>query len=387
MNLYVKVWDNKVEGLDSPGGDLTLWGMKLGEVVGWAAAKAGLKLVEEIVPGIETLIVEGGLAVRPEALTLLVKAGRKTNSDCRLAIGGDVGAFVQSTLFDLASADVFYLTASGTEDFEARMDNSDVVTVTPKERIMEVANGIDWIVSDHIVAPIRHWNTLLWLNLLGLGPRLWGECVQRPAIWGAMRCTWAGLTKLSWSVESLSAALTSKGSGVRIHKSAVVEGCILGTGVSIGPNAVVRGSIIGSGSVIEAQSLVEGAILGSKVLVQRQAMLKYSLVEEGACVAGTAQLSVFGANSSLKAGSFTMDQALEGDVYVLVGNSKIAAPNNMVGACLGEGTTVGSGVWIAPGRSVGPGLNIVRGQVLTDPSNEANNGDVHVVTDGKLVKR
>ena len=387
MNLYVKRWDNSVEGLTASGDELTLWGMRLGDVVGWAAAKAGVTVVDEILHGVETLILEGGVGVRPEALTLLLKAARKAGGDCRLTVGGAVGAFVDSAVFGLAPTHITYLTASGTEDFEARMEDTALITVEPEERTMEVANGIDWIVSDHILAPIRHWNTLLWVNLLGLGPRLWGECVQRPALWGAMRCAWAGLTKLNWSAESLAAALTSKGSGVRIHKSAVVEGCILGVGVVVGPNAVVRGSIVGRGSVIEAQALVEGSILAPKVLVQRQAMLKYCVVEGGASVAGTAQLSVFGSKASLKAGSFTMDQALKGDVCVLVGNCKTPAPKNMSGACIGEGTTVGSGVWVAPGRAVGAGITIVRGEVLTDPRHDGEAGEAMVVVDGRLESR
>ena len=376
-----------MEGLTAKGDELTLWGMRLGDVTGWAAAKAGMTVVGDIVDGVETLVIEGGVGVRPEALKLLLKAARKEGGDCKLTIGGVVGAFVDDAVFDLASTHVIYLAASGTGGLEARMERSALIVVEPEESSMEVGNGIEWIVSDHILAPIRHWNTLLWVNLLGLGPRLWGECVKRPAIWGAMRCAWAGLTRLNWSPESLAAALTSKGSGVRIHKSAVVEGCILGDGVVVGPNAVVRGSIVGRGSVIEAQALVEGSILAPKALIQRQAMLKYCVVEGAASVAGTAQLSVFGSRSSLKAGSFTMDQALKGAVCVLVGGHKVAVPKNMSGACVGEGTTIGSGVWVAPGRAIGPDITIVRGEVLTNPSFEGGGEEAVVVMGGRLESR
>jgi len=386
VNLYVKEWDGVVEGLAHSGKELTLWDMKLSEVAGWAASKAGVRLVEKIVPGVETLVIEGGVGIRPETLKLLLKAGREAGVDSRLTIGGDVGEFVDKAVLGLADTSAFYLVKSGTNDFEQRMSAGVSKTVVPKESHLEIADGLDWIVSDHILAPIRHWNTLLWVNLLGLGPRLWGACVQRPAAWGALRCAWAGLTKLSWSVEALSSALTSKGTGVRVHKSAVVEGCILGDGVTIGPNAVVRGTIVGKGSVIEAQALVEGSVLGSKVLVQRQAMLKYSVVEPEGCVAGTVQLSVLGSKSSIKAGSFTMDQSLAGQVCILVGGEKVPAPKNMSGACLGESTTIGSGVWIAPGRAIGPGLNVVRRGVLSRPSYDGEDGDSCVVVDGRLVK-
>lgn len=212
-------------------------------------------------------------------------------------------------------------------------------------------------VANEWIFPATHWNQLLWANLLALGPFLWGSLAgEGPG--ALLRIAWAAARAGSVRPEDVAARLNHLEPSARIHRNATVEGCHLGAGASIGAGAVVRGSILGAGAVVEELALVEGSVLGAGARVQRLAMAKYSVLEASVYFGGIMQLGVVGRGAVVKHGATLMDMAFGQSVRVRVGGALVPAPHGLCGVCVGEATTVASGVRIAPGRAVPPRIEV-----------------------------
>lgn len=312
-------------------------------------------------PG-ERLVVEGGVVVSARALAVALAAGRAGGADARFVPDAD-GSVAMAALTG-GNPGVVYLAPGREGDVEARCAAAPTVRFASEERAFEgfpLPDG-PLRVADAWIFPVRHWAQVVWANLLGLGPHLWGELVGQGAT-AAGRIAWATLRAGSARPEALAAVLTRRGRGCRVHPSAVVEGAILGEGAVVGAGAVVRGAILGAGAVVEELALVEGVVLGAGARVQRMGLAKFMVIEDGAAHAGITQLSLIGRRAQVKMGATLMDIGLGQAVRVWAGGALQAAPHGMCGVVVGEDAVVGSGVRIAPGRAVAPGLT-----VLADPA-------------------
>ncbi len=221
-------------------------------------------------------------------------------------------------------------------------------------------------VADAWVMPVGHWTQLLWANLLTLGPFLWARLVGG-GVAAPVRLGWAALLAGSTAPEDVAARLNRLGPGARVHRTATVEGCVLGARARVGAGAVVRGAVLGDDAVVEELALVEGSVLGAGARVQRLAMAKFSVIEAGAAFAGIMQLGVVGRGATVKHGAILMDMAFGQAVRVRVGDALVAAPHGLCGVCVGDGAVLASGIRVAPGRAIPPGLEILGdpAQVLT----------------------
>jgi len=70
------------------------------------------------------------------------------------------------------------------------------------------------------------------------------------------------------------------------------------------------------------------------------------------------QLGALDRAAALKRTGVLMDVSFGQGVRVRCGDRFFAAPLDMAGVCVGEGTTVGAGVSIAAGRAIPAGLKI-----------------------------
>ncbi len=215
-------------------------------------------------------------------------------------------------------------------------------------------------VADAYVLAVDHWAQLLWANLLALGPFLWAKLVG-PLPLGLLPLTWGALRAMSARPEDVAAKLNVYGTGARVHRAAVVEGCVLGRGASIGAGAVVRGAVLGAGARVEELAYVEGSVLGDEARVQRGAIAKYSVIEAGAAHAGIMQLGVLGRRAQVKSGAMLLDVVLGGPTRVFARGELRSAPLGFCGVCVGDDAVVGTGVLVAPGRVVPAGLQLVAG--------------------------
>jgi carbonic anhydrase/acetyltransferase-like protein (isoleucine patch superfamily) len=356
------------EGLREPE-EMPVWDLTLGQVGAWAIGEAGFSIAEGGPLG-PCLVLRERVVVRPEALKAAWDAGQRRGSSCSFQLGGEIGAFLETLPGGKAGPVLAYLHSA---DDSAPLDELEQVRLDPDEKHLNLGlhkNPMGLYVSDRLWLPVDHWVDLLWANLLGLGPRVWGLALGRPAILSLIRMFWAAMRALSFRHEKIASKLNVLGPGARIHSSATVEASVLGRGVSIGPGAVVRGCVLGEGAKVEALALCEGLVVGAHGLVQRQALMKYGVLGANAAIGGATQLSVVGCGSELKRGAYGMDQNFSGPVRFLWAGSLVEAPFGLLGVCLGEGSQLGAGVSLAPGRVLSPGVTVV-GQAITHPANLA----------------
>jgi NDP-sugar pyrophosphorylase family protein len=256
--------------------------------------------------------------------------------------------------------------------------------------LSEAHHGVEAVelpITDRLVLPTRHWAQLLWANLLGLGPFLWRTLVGRNIVQVAGRLGWAVVRAGSVKPPAVMAKLGYRGTGCRVHPTAVVEGCWLGDGVDIGAGAVVRGAVLADGASVEDLALVEFSVLAPGARVQRQAMVKFSVLGASSAVGGLMQLGVLDHGAALKRTGVLMDMALGQQVEVVCMGERRSAPLGLLGVCVGAGSTVGAGVQIAPGRCIPPDVQIAAGGHSTVSVIPAGISGLQVVRDGTLVSQ
>ena len=353
------------EGLLQPN-ESPLWDHTVAGAASWAIEKAGFSESTGVPEG-PCLLLRDRVAVRPEALQAAWELGQERGESCSLVLGGECGEFLQKLPGSESGPVLAYLSDGEVPDQLGRLPQ---VVLEPAEKSLDLTlhdAKVQVYLSDRLLMPLDHWVDLLWANLLGLGPRIWGRALGRPAFFAVLRLIWGALRSLSVRHEKIAARLNVLGDGCRIHPSAVVEACVLGKGVSVGAGAVLRGCILGDGVSVEELVVCEGVVAGKGALIQRQALIKYAVMASGAAIGGATQLSVMGADSSLKRGGFGMDQSFDGAVRYRIGGLLLEAPHGLLGICLGENSKIGAGVAVAPGRAISPGCRIIAGAVV-DPT-------------------
>jgi NDP-sugar pyrophosphorylase family protein len=359
---------------------MPVWDLQLGQVGPWAAKEAGFSM-EEAEPSGPCLLLRERVVIRPEALKAAWKLGQSRGESCTFVLGGELGAFLKG-LPGAKQGPVLAYVHDGLP--EGELSALESVEIDPLEKHLELGlpkKAFSLQVSDRLWLPVDHWVDLLWANLLGLGPRVWGLAVGRPAPIAVLRLIWAAIRAFSFRHEHIVAKLNVIGAGARIHPSAVVEASVLGKGASVGPGAVVRGCVLGKGAKVEALAHCEGLVVGANGLVQRQALMKYAVLGQEAAIGGATQLSVLGQGAELKRGSYGMDQSFSGPVRYFHQGVLCEAPHGLLGVCMGEGSRLGAGVSLAPGRVLPPGVTVV-GHAVVHPDCPPNS--VVRAVDGKL---
>lgn len=225
--------------------------------------------------------------------------------------------------------------------------------------------------SAAVLLSLSEWPGVIWANLLGLYPALFGALLE-PWPSAPIRLALAAMRARSVQPEALGRALIRRGRASSVHPSATVEGSWLMEGARVDAGAVVRHAVLGPGAVVEAQGLVIGSVLGPGARVQRRGFATYSVLDAGAIVGGELQLGMIGPAAQLKIGAILLDQHLAQSVRVRTGSGLHEAPLGLLGAALGAGAMVGAGVCVAAGRCVPPGVQIAasEGQVLQQVSSE-----------------
>ena len=343
-----------------------LWDSTVDGSTRWAVQKAGFRLAPDLPEG-PCILLRERTAVRPEALLLAWKLGQARGESCSFSLDGGAGEFLKGLPGD-ESGPVLAYSTGGTPP--AHLGEWPQVLMPSEEKSFEIElhqSSAELFLTDRLFVALDHWVDLLWANLLGLGPRIWGRAVGRPALWAACRLTWAACRALSFRHEKIAARITVAGEGCRVHPTAVVEACVLGRGVVVGAGAVLRGCILADHTRVEELAVCEGVVTGERSLIQRQALLKYSVLGAEAAIGGATQLSVMGSQSSLKRGAYGMDQSFDGDVRYRSRGLLHKAPFGLLGVCLGEDSKLGAGVSVAPGRSIESGCRIIANAVV-DPS-------------------
>ncbi|MCB9777371.1 MAG: hypothetical protein H6742_02265 [Alphaproteobacteria bacterium] len=359
-----------LEGLDGAAADLPLLGLPLRERQERAFLEARVDVHPAVVGRDPDPVAGPRLLVREDTVISMatvhdaVAMGRAAGRDLAFHLGGRAGAFAAELSFGDDSPRLVWLHA-GVPD-PARIAAAERVELDPQERLFElplptsaVADIVELPITERLLHPGGHWLQLLWANLLGLAPFLWRGLTGRNAVESAVRLAFAAMRAGTLDPPVLAGRLGRRGSGCRVHPSAVVEGCWLGDQVEIGAGAVVRGVVLGDGAAVEEQALVEFSVLSPGARVQRQALVKFSLLAPRAAVGGMVQLGFVDRDAQVKIGTHLMDMSVDQGVSVMVAGRRQPAPLGLAGVAVGARTLVGAGVRVAPGRAIPPDLAVL----------------------------
>ncbi len=239
----------------------------------------------------------------------------------------------------------------------ATVHRMEVIGSTFQIPIAQEANAT--LVNDPVrLIGVHHWSGVLWTNLLSLFDHLRVALLGSngpSAAWNVFRGLLMARSTDPWQVAG---ALSRYGKGVKVHPTAVVEGCTLGDRTEVGPGAVLRGSVVGSDCRIEPQAVVAFSVLADKVVVQRQGFVLFSVLDAESAVGGSMQLGVLGVKASVKRGAYLLDQSFSGPVRVRDRGLLVDVPLGTLGVGVGQGTVVGAGVQVAAGRTLPSDLRI-----------------------------
>jgi len=204
-----------------------------------------------------------------------------------------------------------------------------------------------------VVADVRHWVHVLWLNHLLPWIRLRERWQERPA-W--LRW-WRSRGRDPFRRE---ARLSLIGEGCDIHPTAWVEGCILGRGVKVSAFVSLRDCIIGDGVEINEHSRLRRSVLGEKCLVLNDSYFDGCAGYPGATLANVlVRNSLFGRRVFLTSAVMFWDEPVLEPVSVVAGGKETPTGRWQLGCCAGHGSILGTRAVFLPGRAVPNGTIVV----------------------------
>ncbi len=143
------------------------------------------------------------------------------------------------------------------------------------------------------------------------------------------------------------------GKRCKIHRTAVVEGAVLGDDVTIGAHAVVRLSTIGNGTTIDDQASVTYSVLGKDNFIANKNHVAFSMsYDDVFLIHGPYQYSVFGEGSSVFA-TINCDVRMDQKTIRIRGpNGGLDSQQHLLGVAYGHRAKMAGGNIVAPGQVV-----------------------------------
>ena len=342
--------------------DLDVLGTTLGGSQARALHEAGVRLREGDPPNAPWLAIADHLWVTAPLVRAFLQACPPTGG--QLQVAGPFWAFTQA-LQDAPDGRLPLWLVPGGPATPERLAELPPVPVDLAETthliklphpLLTAAHDRPLPVTDAMAHTISHWSHLLRVNWLALIAFAEGE--RRKVDAAPLRKAWALLSLFARSesldAEGVAAALTRKGKGCRIHRTAVVEACLLEDGVEIGPHAVVRNSWLGAGAIVAEQARVVSSVLGARASVAHGASLNLCLLMPGAHVGQGFghQACVFGRGAFVAEGVTTYDLSFGGEIQVRVGDERVGSGTRFLGSAIGHGARIGPHVRLGYGEEV-----------------------------------
>jgi acetyltransferase-like isoleucine patch superfamily enzyme len=253
----------------------------------------------------------------------------------------------------------------------------------PRHLLGRSESTTTWPLTSTVALRVRHW--LHVLRASHLAPQVWLlEHAQANPLRSALRLAMGLRPTAAGRYAAWKRAFVFRGKNTHIHKSAVVEGSVIGDNVTIGPHALVLQSIIGDGVVIEQRAHVSQSTLGAGTFVSLNSSLQacVSFGDSDAC-ANNLQTCVIGKGVGLTSFARALDTVVGGAVRVDDNGVLREVGELPCGVAFGEGVYVGAGVTIAAGRAIPAGVRIVGGDHILRRVGEVAAG-TFVVDDGAL---
>jgi NDP-sugar pyrophosphorylase family protein len=207
---------------------------------------------------------------------------------------------------------------------------------------------------DDFAVRIEHWFDLLTAS--GLYCREFGANILRPAAAILPASLVTRLSEWSWLMERVNTV----GKNCRIHRSAVLEGCVLGDGVEIGPFAYLRGAVIGDGALIGAHSSVRMSYVGDGAYIMGSDVLNSYVGSETSIVSPMLYNVVFGERGFLSGGSGFADFIVgAASIVATIDGREVPTNQTFLGSAVGDDCFLGVNLVFAPGRTIPGGTRLL----------------------------
>lgn len=185
----------------------------------------------------------------------------------------------------------------------------------------------------------------------------------------------------------------SIGKRCRIHRTAILQGCVIGDDVEIGPFSYLRSAVIGDRTVLRERCSVKGAYLGAGTFVGGADIVDCYVGAETTIVAPMLYHLVYGERGFLSGGCGFADFIIgASSIPVTIDGKQVQSGQPFLGSGVGDDVWIGANMIFAPGRTIPDGTQLLDHglikQVPTRPNGAyVRSGDEFVQIPDSFLKR
>lgn len=163
-------------------------------------------------------------------------------------------------------------------------------------------------------------------------------------------------TSSSW----LMSKANSIGRNTRIHRTAILEGCVVGDGVEIGPYSYLRSSVIADHAVVREKSSVKMSYVGTRAFIMGSDLVNTYIGAETSIFSPMVYNAVFGERGFLSGGSGFADFIVgAASIPATIDGKQVPSGLPFLASCVGDDCFIGANLLFAPGRSIPDGTNLL----------------------------
>jgi len=167
---------------------------------------------------------------------------------------------------------------------------------------------------------------------------------------------------LSWFTSSpwVMSKCNRIGKKTRIHRTAILEGCVVGDGVEIGPYAYLRSSVIGDGAVIREKSSIKMSYIGPKAFIMGSDVVNTYVGAETSIFTPMLYNVLFGERGFLSGGSGFADFILgAASIPATINGKQVQSGLPFLASGIGDDCFIGANLLFAPGRTIPDGTKLL----------------------------
>ncbi len=167
---------------------------------------------------------------------------------------------------------------------------------------------------------------------------------------------------LSWFTRSswVMGRCNSIGKKTRIHRTAILEGCVIGDGVEIGPYAYLRSSVIADNVVIREKSSIKMSYVGPSAFIMGSDIVNSYVGAETSIFTPMLYNVIFGERGFLSGGSGFADFILgAASIPATIDGKQVPSGLPFLASAVGDDCFIGANLLFAPGRTIPDGTQLL----------------------------
>jgi acetyltransferase-like isoleucine patch superfamily enzyme len=146
------------------------------------------------------------------------------------------------------------------------------------------------------------------------------------------------------------------GKNCRIHRTAILEGCVIGDNVEIGPHTFLQSSVVADGAILREQTTLKMSYIGPGSFVLGSDIVNSYVGSKCSVITPMLYNVVLGTGSFISGGTGFADvNAGSGQVTANINGEDIPSGLSALGSCVGEECFIGANMIFAPGRVIPSG--------------------------------